>query len=164
MQEKTTTATAQQPPKTTEEILASLETLSNAKAVIKEQADRIGQLEARVAWLVRQWLGQKSERQPAYDPNWPDLFQGQFADLLAKAHEESAEAEKQIPEEPKDERKRRRENRKMMEDLPVLAEHHYYPEGIDLSLYREIGLRSPIPRSASWASCTARPTSATSTA
>jgi len=139
MQEKTTTATAPQAPKTTEEMLASIETLSDAKAVIKEQADRIGQLEARVAWLVRQWIGSKSEKQPAYDPNWPDLFQGQFADLLAKAQEESAEAEKQIPEEPKEERKRRRENRKMMEDLPVLDEQHYYPEGIDLSLYKEIG-------------------------
>ena len=139
MKEKTTTASAPQAPKTTEEILASLETLSDAKTVIKEQADRIGQLEARVAWLVRQWLGQKSEKQPAYDPNWPDLFQGQFADLLAKAQEESAEAEKQIPEDPKEERKRRRENRKMMEDLPVLAEQHYYPEGLDLSLYKEIG-------------------------
>ncbi len=27
----------------------------------------------------------------------------------------------------------------MMEDLPVLAEQHYYPEGLDLSLYKEIG-------------------------
>jgi hypothetical protein len=41
MKEKATTANAPQAPKTTEEILASLETLSDAKTVIKEQADRI---------------------------------------------------------------------------------------------------------------------------
>ena len=148
MQTMTKTATAPeaaQAPKTSKEVLASVKSMSDAKAVIrdlcgtiKEQSDKIGQLEARIAWLVRQWIGSKSEKQPAYDPNWPDLFQDQFADLLAKAQEESADAEKQIPEEPKEDRKRRRENRKMMEDLPVLDEQHYYPEGLDLSLYKEL--------------------------
>ena len=140
MQEKTTTPTAPQAPKTTEEVLASVKSMSDAESVIKElcgtvkeQSDKIGQLEARIAWLIRQWIGSKSEKQPAYDPNWPDLFQSQFADLLAKAREESAEAEKQIPGEPKEDRKRRRENRKMMD------EQHYSPEGLDLSLYKEIG-------------------------
>ena len=146
MKEKTTTPTAVQAPETTKDIQASLMSLSDAKAVIserdktiKELESKVGQLEARIAWLMRQWAGRKSEKQPAYDPNWPDLFQGQFDELLAKAQEESSEAEKQIPEESKVERKRKRENRKMMEDLPILEEQHYYPEGMDLSLYKEIG-------------------------
>ena len=149
MDTETTSATATQAaqaPKTAKEVLASVKSMSDAETAIrelcgtvKEQSDEIGKLKARIAWLIRQWIGSKSERQPAYDPNWPDLFQEQFAELLAKAQDESAEAEKQIPEEPKEDRKRRRENRKMMEDLPVLDEQHYHPEGLDLSQYKEIG-------------------------
>ena len=51
---------------------------------------------AQVAWLNRQLFGRKSEKLPVYDPNYPDLFADQFADLMQQAEEKRDEAVAEI--------------------------------------------------------------------
>lgn len=100
---------------------------------------RLNELTAQVAWLNRQLFGRKSEKLPSLDPNQLDLF----GDCLPDNAEEMAEARKMavetITKETVDNKKRERNNRKMMEDLPVLERVVIEPEGIDLELYKKIG-------------------------
>lgn len=106
---------------------------------IEKLQDRIKELTAQVAWLNRQLFGRKAERLPVYNPNMPDLFAEEFAGLQRQAEEKCEEAVKKIEKESVEERKRKRQNRKMVEDLPVLETEVLEPKGVDLSLYRRIG-------------------------
>ena len=106
---------------------------------IKDLQERIKELTAQVAWLNRQLFGRKSEKLRAYDPNIPDLFADEFAGLQHQAEEKRDEAVGKIEKESAEVRKQNRQNRKMIEDLPVLETETIEPAGVDLSLYRRIG-------------------------
>ncbi len=120
------------------------DTLAKVQAAHKGEVDglehRIKELEAQVAYLQRQLFGRKSEKLRAVDPNWPGLFDDEFADLQKQADEKRDEAvEKLEKEQPKEDRKQKRRNRIMMENLPVLKTTVINPEGIDLTLYKKMG-------------------------
>ena len=129
--------------KTIEGLNASISSLSttnkNQSEQIKNLQERIRELTAQVAWLNRQLFGRKSEKLRVYDPNMPDLFAGEFSGLRQLAEEKRDEAVEKIEKEPVEDVKRNRQNRKMIEDLPVLETDTIEPEGVDLSLYRRIG-------------------------
>ena len=121
-------------------------TVASLSATNKEQSDliknlqeRIKELTAQVAWLNRQLFGRKSEKLRAYDPNIPDLFADEFAGLQHQAEEKRDEAVEKIEKKSAEVRKQNRQNRKMIEDLPVLETETIEPTGVDLSLYRRIG-------------------------
>ena len=120
-------------------IEAQKTTMESQSVTIKEQAERIKELMAQIAYLKRQLFGRKSEKHPVYDPNYPDMFADQFADLMQQAEEKRDEAVAEIEKTTKTERKQKRQNRVMMEDLPVLEREVIEPKDIDLSLYRKIG-------------------------
>ena len=129
---------------TPEATVASLsEALKKEQEAHRKETDalnaRIKELTAQVAWLNRQLFGRKSEKLPIIDPNYPDLFAAEFADLLQKAEEKRDEAMEQLPKEEKATPKQKRQVRRMLEDLPVLERVVIKPEGIDESLYKKIG-------------------------
>lgn len=129
--------------KTIERLNASMASLSVTNKKQAEQIEnlqvRIKELTAQVAWLNRQLFGRKSEKLHVYDPNMPDLFAGEFAELRRQADEKRDEAVEKIGKESAEDRKRKRQNRKMVEDLPVLETEVIEPTGVDLSMYRRIG-------------------------
>lgn len=129
--------------KTIEGLNASIASLSATNKKQAEQNEklqaRIKELTAQVAWLNRQLFGRKSEKFRAYDPNIPDLFADEFAGLQHQAEEKRDEAVGKIEKESAEVRKQNRQNRKMIEDLPVLETETIEPTGVDLSLYRRIG-------------------------
>lgn len=129
--------------KTIEGLNASIASLSATNKKQAEQneklQERIKELTAQVAWLNRQLFGRKAEKLPVYDPDMPDLFAGEFADLQRQAEEKRDEAVKKVGKEPAGAKKQKRQNRKMMEELPVLETDIIEPTGVDLSLYRRIG-------------------------
>ena len=99
---------------------------------------RIKELTAQVAWLNRQLFGRKSEKLPIIDPNYPDLFAGmqpENAQQIAEAHDEAVEKITKT----KEERRQERNNRIMMEDLPVLEQVILTPDNLDTNLYKKIG-------------------------
>ena len=129
--------------KTIEGLNASIASLSttnkNQSEQIKNMQERIKELTAQVAWLNRQLFGRKSEKLRVYDPNMPDLFADEFSGLRQQAEEKRDEAVEKIEKESVEDVKRNRQNRKMIEDLPVLETDTIEPKGVDLSLYRRIG-------------------------
>ena len=126
--------------KTVEVLNASIATLSEKhKKEVDALNARIKELTAQVAWLNRQLFGRKSEKRPLFDPRCPDLFAAEFADLFQQAAEKRAEAVEQLPEEEKAAPRKKRQVRRMTEDLPVLETVRIKPEGIDETLYRKIG-------------------------
>lgn len=129
--------------KTIEGLNASIASLSttnkNQSEQIKNLQERIKELTAQVAWLNRQLFGRKSEKLRVYDPNMPDLFADEFSGLRQQAEEKRDEAVEKIEKGPVEDVKRNRQNRKMIEDLPVLETDTIEPKGVDLSLYRRIG-------------------------
>ena len=129
--------------KTIEGLNASIASLSttnkNQSEQIKNLQERIKELTAHVAWLNRQLFGRKSEKLRVYDPNMPDLFADEFSGLRQQAEEKRDEAVEKIEKESVEDVKRNRQNRKMIEDLPVLETDTIEPKGVDLSLYRRIG-------------------------
>lgn len=98
---------------------------------IEKLQDRIKELTAQVAWLNRQLFGRKAEKLPVYNPNMPDLFAEEIAGLQRQAEEKCEEAVKKIEKESVEERKRKRQNRKMVEDLPVLETEVLESKGVD---------------------------------
>ena len=121
-------------------VVASLSATNKEQSEqIKNLQERIKELTAQVAWLNRQLFGRKSEKLRAYDPNIPNLFAGEFAGLQHQAEEKRDEAVEKIKKEPAEVRKQNRQNRKMIEGLPVLETETIEPAGVDLSLYRRIG-------------------------
>ena len=129
--------------KTIEGLNASIASLSttnkNQSEQIKNLQERIKELTAQVAWLNRQLFGRKSEKLRVYDPNMPDLFADEFSGLRQQAEEKRDEAVEKIEKESVEDVKRNRQNRKMIEDLPVLETDTIEPKSVDLSLYRRIG-------------------------
>ena len=129
--------------KTIEGLNASIASLSttnkNQSEQIKNLQERIKELTAQVAWLNRQLFGRKSEKLRVYDPDMPDLFADEFSGLRQQAEEKRDEAVEKIGKESVEDVKRNRQNRKMIEDLPVLETDTIEPKGVDLSLYRRIG-------------------------
>lgn len=129
--------------KTIEGLNASIASLSttnkNQSEQIKNLQERIKELTAQVAWLNRQLFGRKSEKLRVYDPNMPDLFADEFSGLRQQSEEKRDEAVEKIEKESVEDVKRNRQNRKMIEDLPVLETDTIEPKGVDLSLYRRIG-------------------------
>jgi transposase len=118
---------------------ATIASLSEShKKEVEALQSKIRELTAQVAWLKQQLFGRKSERRPVFDPSCPDLFAAEFADLFQQASEERDEAVGQLPEEKASPRKKR-QARRMIEDLPVLEQVHIRPEGVDEALYRKIG-------------------------
>ena len=70
----------------------------------------------------------------------PDLFADEFSGLRQQAEEKAGtRLWKKIEKESVEDVKRNRQNRKMIEDLPVLETDTIEPKGVDLSLYRRIG-------------------------
>mgnify|MGYP000085837597 FL=1 len=114
-------------------------TNKNQSEQIKNLQERIKELTAQVAWLNRQLFGRKSEKLRVYDPNMPDLFADEFSGLRQQAEEKRDEAVEKIEKESVEDVKRNRQNRKIIEDLPVLETDTIEPKGVDLSLYRRIG-------------------------
>ncbi len=129
--------------KTIEGLNTSIASLSatnkNQAEQIKNLQERIKELTAQVAWLNRQLFGRKAEKLPVYAPDMPDLFADEFAGLQRQAEEKRDEAVEKIEKELSEEKKLKRQNRKMIEDLPVLETEVIEPDGVDLSLYRRIG-------------------------
>ena len=120
--------------------VASLSAINKKQAVQNEKLqERIKELTAQVAWLNRQLFGRKAEKLPVYDPGMPDLFADEFASLQRKAEEKRDEAVEKTEKESAGGKSRKRQSRKMIEDLPVLETEVIKPDGMDLSLYRRIG-------------------------
>ena len=111
-------------------------TMESLSATIREQAERIKELTAQVAYLNRQLFGRKSEKLPIYNPAQLDLFADQFAEELAQADEKRDEAVAEVEKNTKEERRQRRQNREMLENLPVLKQTIIQPDDIDLNIYR----------------------------
>lgn len=123
-----------------ETLRASIATLSeDYKKEVEVLTDRINELTAQVTYLNRQLFGRKTEKLPLYDPNQLSLFTEEFAEEKKEADKASEEAVAEITKETPAEKKQKRQNRKMIEELPVLKETIIDVEGIDLTKYRRIG-------------------------
>ena len=100
-----------------------------------ELAAQVKELSDQNAQLRRMLFGRRSEKMPLMDPNQLNLFDEPIAPEVVQAQEvASAQIEKETPEE----RKQKRQNRKMMEGLPVLERIVLKPEGVD-DTYKKIG-------------------------
>ena len=102
---------------------------------VKALEQRVVELSAQVAWLQRQLFGRRSEKLPLMDPNQLNLFEETIAPEVIQAQEE---ASKQIEKETPEDRKQKRQNRKMMENLKVIERIVLKPDDID-DTYKKIG-------------------------
>lgn len=110
------------------------------KREVNELTLRIKNLTAQVAYLKQQLYGRKSEKLAPYDPYTPDIFAGMWEEAQQEANEKRDEAVKEVEkQETKEDGKRKRHNRIMMENLPVLKTTILEPKDIDLSLYKKLG-------------------------
>lgn len=105
--------------------------------MIESLEQQVKELTAQLAWFQRQMFGRKSEKLAAIDPNQLSLF-GQ-PEIPAEVQQAQQEATAQIEKETPEDKKVKRQNRKMIEDLPVLKREIIEPEGIDLTVYKKIG-------------------------
>ena len=134
------------PLKTIEGLNATIASLSAAqkkqsedhRKEVESLNQRIKELTAQVAYLNRQLFGRKSEKLSHF-PGQLELFADEFACLMQQAEEKRDEVVAEIDKDTKAERKQKRQNRIMMEDLPVLEREVLEPEGIDPSIYKKIG-------------------------
>ena len=110
----------------------------NHKKEVDSLNQRIKELTAQVAYLNRQLFGRKSEKLSHF-PGQLELFADEFAGLMQQAEEKRDEAVAEIEKNAKTEHKQKRQNRIMMEDLPVLEREVIEPEGIDHSKYKKMG-------------------------
>ena len=90
---------------------------------------------AQVAWLNRQLFGRKSEKLAHLDPNQLSLFDPPVQPLEHEIPEEAAAQEPVCSTTPK---KKVRQNRNMLDGLPVV-EIVIEPEGVDPDKYKRIG-------------------------
>lgn len=97
--------------------------------------NKLNELLAQVAWLNRQLFGRKSEKLSHLDPNQLSLFDPPVQPLEQEIPDEAAVQEPASCTTPK---KKGRQNRKMLEGLPVV-EIVIEPEGVDLEKYKRIG-------------------------
>ena len=102
---------------------------------VLELAAKNQELLAQVAYLQRMLFGRKSEKLPLIDPNQLSLFEESISAEVVKAQEAATE---QIEKETVEDKKRKRCQRKMMENLKVIERIVLTPEGIDES-YKKIG-------------------------
>lgn len=109
------------------------------KAEVDGLTARLNDALAQLAWCKRQLFGRKSEKLKTCDPNMPNLFADQFAELMQQAEEKRDEAVAKVEREKKEDRRQKRQNRVMMEDLPVMKRTVLEPSDVDLSLYKKIG-------------------------
>lgn len=149
MKQEGLNTTEQQLQKAPQTIYSLMRTIDSQKKVIESLA---GQLEdatqrnklltAQLAWLQRQLFGRKSEKYLPIDERQLCLFsQEEMGGMSgAQAEEPEAPAEQQPAEQPKQQRPApKTKTRQSYDNLPILKEHYYEPEGIDLSRYRKIG-------------------------
>lgn len=118
-------------------IIASLS--EKHKKEVESLNNRIKELTAQVAYLNRQLFGRKAEKLPHYDPRQLELFADEFAVQAQQAEALHDEAVAEVENATKAKRRQKRQNRVMMEDLPVLETEIIEPEDIDLSMYKKIG-------------------------
>lgn len=97
--------------------------------------NKLNELLAQVAWLNRQLFDRKSEKLSHLDPNQLSLFDPPVQPFEQEIPEETAVQE---PEPSTIPQKKGRQNRKMLEGLPVM-EIVIEPEGVDLEIYKRIG-------------------------
>lgn len=127
---------------------ATLNSLAESLRLLTEQSakkdkmielleQRIKDLTAQIAWFQRQMFGRKSEKLAAIDPNQLSLFDE--PEIPAEVQQAQQEATAQIEKETPEDKKIKRQNRKMMENLPVLVREVIKPNGIDFSQYKKIG-------------------------
>ena len=90
--------------------------------------NRLNELTAQVAWLNRQLFGHKSEKLPSLDSNQPDLFGDFLPDNAAELEKAREVAVQTITKETVESKKRERNNRRIMEGLPVLERVIIEPE------------------------------------
>ena len=117
--------------------------LTEANARQSEQLtgmqEKIDKLLAQLAWFTRQFFGRKSEKLAHLDPNQLSLFEATALEQrrLEEIEKARIEAEKQIITYTS-ETKGERNNRKLLENLPVVAVV-VEPESVDMNLYKRIG-------------------------
>jgi len=111
------------------------EQIAEKDRINKALEQRVADLSAQLAWFQRQMFGRKSEKMPLMDPNQMSLFDEPIAPEVVQAQEVATE---QIEKETPEERKQKRQNRKMMEGLSVIERIVLKPEGID-ETYKKIG-------------------------
>lgn len=97
--------------------------------------NKLDELLAQVAWLNRQLFGRKSEKLSHLNPNQLSLFEQPTQSSEPERLEECVVEEAQTPMVAK---KKERQNRKLLEGLPVV-EVVIEPQGIDLTKYKRIG-------------------------
>ena len=97
--------------------------------------NKLQELLAQVAWLNRQLFGRKSEKLAHLDPNQLSLFDPPVQPLEHEIPEEAAAQEPVCSTTPK---KKVRQNRNMLDGLPVV-EIVIEPEGVDPDKYKRIG-------------------------
>ena len=97
--------------------------------------NKLDELLAQVAWLNRQLFGRKSEKLAHLDPNQLSLFDPPVQPLEHEIPEEAAAQEPVCSTTPK---KKVRQNRNMLDGLPVV-EIVIEPEGVDPDKYKRIG-------------------------
>ena len=124
---------------TIESLNASIQTLSaDHKKEVESLNTRIKELTAQVAWLNRQLFGRKSEKLGIIDPAQLNLFADIQSEQMQEANESRDEAVEKITK-TKEERRREKKNRIMMEALPVLEQVILTPDNLDKNLYKKIG-------------------------
>lgn len=101
----------------------------------RDLQNKLDELLAQVAWLNRQLFGRKSEKLSHLDPNQLSLFEQPTQSSEPERLEESVVKEAETPMVAK---KKERQNRKLLEGLPVV-EVVIEPQGIDLIKYKRIG-------------------------
>lgn len=114
---------------------AILATNQQLASQLQQMTARVEELTAQLAWFQRQMFGRKSEKMPLIDPNQLNLFEESIPQPVVEAQEAATE---QIEKETPEERKQKRQNRKMMANLKVIERIVLKPEGID-ETYRKIG-------------------------
>ena len=97
--------------------------------------NKLDELLAQVAWLNRQLFGRKSEKLSRLDPNQLSLFEQPVQSLEPEPLEETVVEQTTTPMVTK---KKERQNRKLLEGLPVV-EVVIEPQDLDLTKYKRIG-------------------------
>lgn len=114
---------------------AILATNQQLASQLQQMTARVEELTAQLAWFQRQMFGRKSEKMPLIDPNQLNLFEETIPQPVVEAQEAATD---QIEKETPEEKKQKRQNRKMMANLKVIERIVLKPEGID-ETYRKIG-------------------------
>ena len=119
---------------------AAMDTMQQEhKAETAAMQKEINDLKSRIAYLLHQLYGRKSEKLPIFDAAQLNLFAGELDELQRQADAKRDEAVKKVEKDTREDRKEQRRNRFMMKDLPVLKQTVLEPGGLDLTLYKRLG-------------------------